>query len=132
MKPNDAFNSLLRQWRPILHKVRVSPTETLDFFWGFSRRFFFTLTFFSLFTAKILHLYAHLNSIPRAKFVAWGITFFFQDVIILLFFRIFVQRLPWRPVAMAAALIVIPFRYEPLFFFFFFFLVEHLWSFPVF
>lgn len=111
MKPNHAFNSLLRHWRPVLHKVRISPTETFDFFWGFSRRFFFTLTFISLFTAKVLHLYAHLYSIPRAKFFVWGITFFFQDVIILLFFRIFVQRLIYRPLAIAAALIVIPFRY---------------------
>lgn len=110
MKANDAFTSVLRQWRPILHRVRVSPKESFDFFWGFSRRFFFTLTFISLFAAKILHLYAHLRSLPRSKVFTWGITFFFQDVIILLFFRIFVQRLPWRPVAITAALIVIPFR----------------------
>ncbi|CAG7952378.1 unnamed protein product [Penicillium salamii] len=91
-----------------IRRVRVSPGETLDAVWDFARRYFFTLAFFSLFCAKLLHLYAHLYSLPAARFFLWGITFFFQDVAILLLFRTLTQRVAWRPAAAVLALLVIP------------------------
>ncbi|KAJ5864130.1 uncharacterized protein N7529_006046 [Penicillium soppii] len=91
-----------------IRRVRVSPAETLDAVWDFARRYFFTLAFFSLFSAKLLHLYAHLYSLPAPRFFLWGITFFFQDVAILLLFRIFAQKIAWRPGAALLALMVIP------------------------
>ncbi|KAJ5320679.1 hypothetical protein N7508_000962 [Penicillium antarcticum] len=91
-----------------IRRVRVSPAETLDAVWDFARRYFFTLAFLSLFSAKCLHLYAHLYSLPAPRFFLWGITFFFQDVAILLLFRIFAQKIAWRPGAALVALVVIP------------------------
>jgi hypothetical protein len=93
-----------------IRRVRVSPAETLDAVWDFARRYFFTLAFLSLFSAKCLHLYAHLYSLPAPRFVLWGITFFFQDVAILLLFRILAQKIAWRPGAALVALVVIPAR----------------------
>jgi hypothetical protein len=93
-----------------IRRVRVSPAETLDAVWDFARRYFFTLAFLSLFSAKLLHLYAHLYSLPAPRFFLWGITFFFQDVAILLLFRTFTQRVAWRPAAAVLALVVIPSR----------------------
>ncbi|KAE8154659.1 alkaline-phosphatase-like protein [Aspergillus avenaceus] len=109
MKLANILHSFLRRGIPILQKIRTSPGDAFDLFWGFARRYYFTLAFISLFGAKLLHLYAHLNSLPLGKFLLWGITFFFQDVVILLLFRIFAQRLLWRPVAALAALVIIPF-----------------------
>ena len=93
-----------------IRRVRVSPGETLDAVWDFARRYFFTLAFLSLFCAKLLHLYAHLYSLPATRFFLWGITFFFQDVAILLLFRTLTQRVAWRPAAAVLALLVIPSR----------------------
>ena len=93
-----------------IRRVRVSPAETLDAVWDFARRYFFTLAFLSLFSAKCLHLYAHLYSLPAPRFFLWGFTFFFQDVAILLLFRIFAQKIAWRPGAALVALVVIPAR----------------------
>ncbi|KAJ5541875.1 Alkaline phosphatase-like alpha/beta/alpha [Penicillium sp. DV-2018c] len=91
-----------------IRRVRVSPAETLDAVWDFARRYFFTLAFYSLFIAKILHLYAHIYSLPPPKFFLWGLTFFFQDVMLLLLFRILCQRVAWRPAAAVLAVLVIP------------------------
>jgi hypothetical protein len=111
MKLANTLHSVLRRWTPVLHKFRSSPGEAFDFFWDFSRRYFFTLAFISLFGAKLLHLFAHIHSLPASKFLLWGVTFFFQDVMILLLFRTLAQKVPWRPVAALGAVIVIPFRY---------------------
>ena len=89
-----------------------SPTrflEILAVFWDFSRRYFYALAFWSLFAAKIQHIYAHLYSLPLDKLFLWGPSFFFQDVAILLFFRIFVQKVPGLLSALCA-LVVLPFR----------------------
>lgn len=94
-----------------IRRVRLSPGETLDAVWDFSRRYFFTLAFLSLFSAKFLHLYAHIYSLPLPRLFLWGLTFFFQDVMILLLFRILVQKVAWRPGAALLAILVIPSRY---------------------
>ncbi|KAJ6146484.1 hypothetical protein N7497_008466 [Penicillium chrysogenum] len=91
-----------------IRRVRLSPGETLDAIWDFSRRYFFTLAFLSLFSAKILHLYAHIYSLPLPRLFLWGLTFFFQDVMILLLFRILAQKVAWRPGAALLAILVIP------------------------
>lgn len=110
MKLAKAIHSILWWWISVIQRVRFSPAESFDIFWEFARRYFFTLAFLSLFSAKLLHLYAHLHSLPAGRLLLWGVTFFFQDVMVLLFSRIFAQKIPWRPVAVLAALIIIPFR----------------------
>ncbi|BDD60412.1 hypothetical protein MPDQ_005019 [Monascus purpureus] len=109
MKLAKAIRSILWWWISVIQRVRFSPAESFDIFWEFARRYFFTLAFLSLFSAKLLHLYAHLHSLPTGKLLLWGVTFFFQDVMVLLFSRIFAQKIPWRPVSVLAALIIIPF-----------------------
>ncbi|KAJ5132009.1 hypothetical protein N7448_006167 [Penicillium atrosanguineum] len=92
-----------------LAEVFRSPGQTLDAFSNFARCYFYALAFWSLITAKLLHLYAHLYSLPGSQFVIWGITFFFQDVAMLLFLRIIAQRGRTRPLAALGALVLIPF-----------------------
>ncbi|KAJ5539889.1 hypothetical protein N7513_008221 [Penicillium frequentans] len=93
------------------NQLYQSPNRTLEIlevFWDFSRRYFYALAFWSLFSAKLLHLFAHLYSLPLSKFVLWGPSFFFQDVAILLLFRILVQKTSGF-IAVTCALIVFPF-----------------------
>ena len=87
----------------------ASLVQTLNFVWDISRRYFYTLAFWSLVGAKILHLYAHIHSLSLQKFLLWGPSFFYQDVLLLLLLRICVQRLS-GVIAAACALLVIPFR----------------------
>lgn len=94
------------------NQLYQSPSRTLEIlevFWDFSRRYFYALAFWSLFSAKLLHLFAHLYSLPLSKFLLWGPSFFFQDVAILLLFRILVQKTSGF-IAATCALIVFPFR----------------------
>ena len=111
MKLANCLHAVVRRLIPLAQRLRASPGHFFDACWEFSRRYFFTVALFALLSAKVLHLYAHIYSLPPPKFLLWGITFFFQDVCVLILIRIFTQRLPWRPVAMASAFIVIPFRY---------------------
>lgn len=94
-----------------IYKIYLAPGLTLDAFWELARCYFYTVAFWSLFTAKILHLYAHLHSLPVGRFLIWGITFFFQDVVILLLLRIAAQRSRTRLLASLGALVLVPFRY---------------------
>ncbi|KAL4807495.1 hypothetical protein BDV18DRAFT_151521 [Aspergillus unguis] len=103
-KPN-----ILRNCVSVWHRLRSSPTAFFDLFWDWTRRFFFTLAFFALFTAKSLHLLAHIHSLPAGKFILWGITFFTQDVACTLLIRVFTQKFPWRWLDGLAAVVVIPF-----------------------
>lgn len=101
---------LYRQCTSIWSRMRSSPAAFFDVFWDWTRRFFFTLAFFALFSAKNLHLYAHLHSLPPEKFFVWGITFFTQDVACTILVRNLTQKFPWRWLDALAALVVIPFR----------------------
>jgi hypothetical protein len=96
-----------------IYQVYQSPGRTLEAFWDFSRCYFYALAFWSLFCAKVLHLYAHLHSLPASKLFAWGVTFYFQDVVILLLLRVFVQKSHSRSRCRVAldVLVVVPFRY---------------------
>ncbi|PLB51327.1 sulfatase domain protein [Aspergillus steynii IBT 23096] len=109
MKLANCLHAVVRRLIPLAQRLRASPGHFFDACWEFSRRYFFTVALFALLSAKVLHLYAHIYSLPPPKFLLWGITFFFQDVCVLILIRIFTQRIPWRPVAMASALLVIPF-----------------------
>jgi hypothetical protein len=103
---------LCRNCASIWNRLRSSPAEFFDVFWDWTRRFFFTLAFFALFSAKVLHLFAHIHSLPPHKFFTWGITFFTQDVACTLLVRTLTQKFPWRWLDGIAALVVISFRYS--------------------
>ncbi|KAI9372354.1 hypothetical protein BJX61DRAFT_534017 [Aspergillus egyptiacus] len=90
-------------------RLRSSPVDFFDAFWNWTRRFFFTLACFALFAAKSLHLYAHLHSLPTAKFLLWAVTFFTQDVAFTFLLRILTQKFPWRWLDALAAVWVVPF-----------------------
>lgn len=77
--------------------------------WHLSRRQVYALTCWSLLSAKGLHLYAHLHSIPPSQFFLWGSTFFFQDFVLLLLLRILAQRCRTPRRAALCALILFPF-----------------------
>ncbi|KAA8648046.1 sulfatase domain protein [Aspergillus tanneri] len=109
MKLINCVHALVRHCVPLVQRLRTSPGHVFDVCWDSSRRYFFTVALFALLGAKILHLYAHIYSLPPSKFFCWGITFFFQDVCVLILIRIFTQTIPWRPVAILAALVIIPF-----------------------
>ena len=93
-----------------LLEVYKAPAKALEVSWDYSRRYFYALAFWSILCAKLLHLYAHLHSLPPAKFFIWGSTFFFQDVVILLFLRTCVQKIRRLYLAAVVALFVAPFR----------------------
>ncbi|KAL4768212.1 hypothetical protein BDW60DRAFT_219933 [Aspergillus nidulans var. acristatus] len=101
----ELYRSCISVW----NRLRSSPAAFFDVFWDWTRRFFFTLSLLALFSAKSLHLYAHLHSLPADKFLLWGVTFFTQDVACTLLIRICTQKFPWRWLDALAALIVIPF-----------------------
>ena len=103
------FNPL-RRCGPAMQRLRTSPGEFFDYTWEFTRRYFFTVSFIALFGAKLLHLYAHIHSLPPPKFFLWGSTFFFQDVILTLLIRFVTQKFHWRTVALLSALVIVPFR----------------------
>ncbi|RDW79111.1 sulfatase domain protein [Aspergillus mulundensis] len=100
---------LYRNCLSVWNRLRSSPAVFFDVFWDWTRRFFFTLSFLALFSAKLLHLYAHLHSLPASKFLTWAITFFTQDVACTLLIRIFTQKFPWRWLDALAAVVIIPF-----------------------
>ncbi|PLB37061.1 sulfatase domain protein [Aspergillus candidus] len=56
-----------------------------------------------------MHLFAHITSLPLPKMALWGITFFFQDVIVILLMRLATRRAPRRWVAALCALVIVPF-----------------------
>ncbi|KAL4944376.1 hypothetical protein BDV06DRAFT_233381 [Aspergillus oleicola] len=100
---------LFRNCVSVWSRLRSSPAAFFDVCWDWTRRFFFTLAFFALFSAKSLHLFAHLHSLPVGKFLTWGITFFTQDVACSFLIRVLTQKFPWRWLDAIAAVVVIPF-----------------------
>lgn len=104
------FSKLSSLVDQLVRVIRDSPAHTFDRWWHASRKFFFTLTFIALVWAKLLHIYAHLYSLPPSKFLLWGPTFFFQDVIFIFLVRLFTQTITWRPGAILAAVCTVPFR----------------------
>ena len=52
--------------------------------WEISRKFWFGFLTIAIICAKLLHVYAHADSVPLGKLILWGPTFFVQDIIFLL------------------------------------------------
>ncbi|EAW14610.1 sulfatase domain protein [Aspergillus clavatus NRRL 1] len=102
------FSKVISFFEGIVRVIRKSPVHAFDWWWDASRKFFFTITFISLLWAKLLHIYAHLHSLPPSKFLLWGPTFFFQDVLFIILIRLFTQSISWRPVAIFSALCTVP------------------------
>lgn len=57
---------------------------TAAFTWESSKKFWYSLLTVSTFCAKVLHIYAHGDSIKTKHLFLWGPTFFVQDAIFLL------------------------------------------------
>lgn len=57
---------------------------TAAFTWESSKKFWFSYLTVSTICAKILHIYAHADSIKAKHLFLWGPTFFVQDAIFLL------------------------------------------------
>ncbi|KAJ5676155.1 hypothetical protein N7462_009052 [Penicillium macrosclerotiorum] len=108
MEKVESVWSFMTHW---INQVHHSPGRTLNAFWDFSRCYFYVLAFWSLVCSKVLHLYAHLHSLPTPKFFAWGLTFFFQDVVVLLFLRNFAHKSHTRQWLLVAldTVVVVPF-----------------------
>lgn len=58
-----------------------------------NRRFAFAVATISIFSAKGVHIYTHLSSLPVIHLVRWGYSFFAQDVILLVLVRLMLD--PW-------------------------------------
>ncbi|RHZ73710.1 hypothetical protein CDV55_108103 [Aspergillus turcosus] len=103
------FSKLSSLVDQLVRVIRDSPAHTFDRWWHASRKFFFTLAFIALVWAKLIHIYAHLYSLPPSRFLLWGPTFFFQDVIFIFLVRLLTQTITWRPGAILAAVCTVPF-----------------------
>ncbi|KAK1237183.1 hypothetical protein MKX07_006062 [Trichoderma sp. CBMAI-0711] len=58
-----------------------------------NRRFAFAVATVSIFSAKGVHIYTHLSSLPLVHLVRWGYSFFAQDVTLLVLVRLLLD--PW-------------------------------------
>jgi hypothetical protein len=54
------------------------------FTWESSKKFWFSFLTVSTLCAKLLHIYAHIDSVKPKNLFLWGPTFFVQDAIFLL------------------------------------------------
>ncbi|KAH8128144.1 sulfatase [Trichoderma asperelloides] len=78
-----------------------------------NRRFAFAVATVSIFSAKGVHIYTHLSSLPVVHLVRWGYSFFAQDAALLVLVRLLLD--PWlvegsgwlRTVTMTLASIII-------------------------
>ena len=76
-----------------------------------SRNYCFSVIFTSIFLAKLLHLDAHLHSIPPLEWLLLGPTFFFQDVAVVLVARVLTEEAPWSKLRIIPAVGASMFRY---------------------
>ncbi|KKP01425.1 sulfatase [Trichoderma harzianum] len=58
-----------------------------------NRRFAFAVATVAIFSAKGVHIYTHLSSLPLVHLVRWGYSFFAQDVMLLILVRLLLD--PW-------------------------------------
>lgn len=91
-----------------LFRILLSPTSWFDVYWPASRKYFFGLLFIGVISAKLLHVYSHLNSLSIGRFLLWGPTFFLQDVICILIALFLTQHFSRRWGRVLAALVAIP------------------------
>lgn len=58
----------------------------------FTRQFIFAIACVAILSAKLLHIYAHLDALQLHTVLGWGWSFFFQDTIVLLGLRLLVDQ----------------------------------------
>ncbi|KAJ5802152.1 uncharacterized protein N7503_004602 [Penicillium pulvis] len=75
--------------------------------WDIARKFWFTFLFLTVICAKLLHIYAHWDSVPLNKLILWGSTFFLQDFFFLLAGYALTQNFKWRITRILAGLVVV-------------------------
>jgi hypothetical protein len=91
-----------------LLRILLSPSLWFDVYWTASRKYFFGLLFIGVISAKLLHIYSHLNSLSIGQFLLWGPTFFLQDFVCLLLALFLTQNFNRRWSRVLAALAAIP------------------------
>lgn len=80
------------------------------FNWDISRKFWFGFLFVSIICAKLLHIYAHYDSVPLSKLLLWGSTFFGQDALFLLLAHFVTRNYQRRWARILAGLVVVTAR----------------------
>ncbi|KAJ5731428.1 uncharacterized protein N7483_005936 [Penicillium malachiteum] len=75
--------------------------------WDIARKFWFSFLFIAVVCAKILHIYAHWDSVPLKKLILWGPTFFLQDFFFLLAGYALTQNFKWMAARILAGLVVV-------------------------
>ncbi|KAJ5936686.1 hypothetical protein N7466_003136 [Penicillium verhagenii] len=75
--------------------------------WDIARKFWFTFLFLTVVCAKLLHIYAHWDSVPLSQLILWGSTFFLQDFFFLLAGYALTQNFQSLIARIAAGLVVV-------------------------
>ncbi|KAJ5641502.1 hypothetical protein N7490_005502 [Penicillium lividum] len=75
--------------------------------WDIARKFWFTFLFITVICAKLLHIYAHWDSVPLNQLILWGSTFFLQDFFFLLAGYALTRDFQWRIARILAGLVVV-------------------------
>lgn len=88
----------------------LSPASWFDI-WPSSRKYWFSLLFIGVISAKILHIYSHAASLSVDRFLLWGPTFFVQDVVCILIALALCQNFERRWVRALVAIETILLRY---------------------
>lgn len=65
-------------------RILLSPSSWFDLYWPASRKYWFSLLFIGVASAKILHIYSHATSLSVGRFLLWGPTFFLKDTVCIL------------------------------------------------
>lgn len=80
------------------------------FNWDVSRKFWFGFLFVAVICAKLLHIYAHYDSVPSLQLLLWGSTFFGQDVLFLFVAHRISRNFERRWARILAALVLVTAR----------------------
>lgn len=80
------------------------------FIWDVSRKFWFGFLFVTIICAKLLHIYAHYDSVPFSKLMLWGSTFFGQDALFLFVAHFVTRNFERRWARILAGLVVVTAR----------------------
>ncbi|KAJ5765647.1 hypothetical protein N7520_005206 [Penicillium odoratum] len=75
--------------------------------WEIARKFWFTFLFITVICAKLLHIYAHWDSVPLNQLILWGSTFFLQDFFFLLAGYALTRDFQWIIARILAGLVVV-------------------------
>ncbi|KAJ6172309.1 hypothetical protein N7470_001376 [Penicillium chermesinum] len=76
--------------------------------WELSRKFWFSFLCIVTICAKLLHIYAHWDSIPLTQLLLWGSTFFLQDIIFLMIGYVLTLHYHRKWACVLAGLVVVP------------------------